>query len=117
MEQAISSYESIGPKPIHVPKEVLRRVASRLQVALYREVVYLIEQGVLDLADSDTAVCLGRYGAQSSVSSWRSEWDSAFHGAPIPQWATWWKDLGKITDFRGLHRELPPVLTAGSVRR
>src|ERR1700727_2256707 len=57
VEQAISFYTSIGKKPIHVRKEVVGHVANRLQAALYREVVYLIEQGVLDVADSDAAVC------------------------------------------------------------
>jgi hypothetical protein len=43
---------TIGKKPIHVRKEVVGHVANRLQAALYREIVYLIEQGVLDVADS-----------------------------------------------------------------
>src|SRR5216683_1779699 len=59
VQRAISFYESIGKKPIHVRKEVVGHVANRLQAALYREVVYLIEQGVLDVADSDAAVCWG----------------------------------------------------------
>jgi 3-hydroxyacyl-CoA dehydrogenase len=59
VEQAIAFYASIGKKPIHVRKEVVGHVANRLQAALYREVVYLIEQGVLDVADSDVAVCWG----------------------------------------------------------
>jgi len=52
VERAISFYTSIGKRPIHVRKEVVGHVANRLQAALYREVVYLIEQGVLDVADS-----------------------------------------------------------------
>ena len=74
--------------------------------ALYREVVYLIEQGVLDVADSDAAVCWGpglRWGLMGP--------NLLFHLAggeggiqhfmehlsgPV---ATWWKDLGTITEF------------------
>src|ERR1700720_1171498 len=48
VERALSFYASIGKKPIHVRKEVVGHVANRLQAALYREIVYLIEQGVLD---------------------------------------------------------------------
>src|ERR1700734_2725679 len=59
VERALSFYASIGKKPIHVRKEMVGHVANRLQAALYREVVYLIEQGVLDVADSDVAVCWG----------------------------------------------------------
>src|ERR1700735_3574727 len=59
VDRAISFYASIGKKPIRLRKEVVGHVANRLQAALYREVVSLIEQGVLDVADSDVAVCWG----------------------------------------------------------
>src|SRR5579864_1662438 len=70
VERAIEFYGSIGKKPIHVRKEVVGHVANRLQAALYREVVYLIEQGVLDVADSDAAVCWGpglRWGVMGPI--------------------------------------------------
>src|ERR1700752_4195440 len=44
VERVIAFYASIGKKPIHVRKEGVGHVANRLQAALYREVVYLIEQ-------------------------------------------------------------------------
>ena len=52
-------YASIGKKPIHLKKELPGHVANRIQSALYREVVYLIGQGVLDVADADDAVSWG----------------------------------------------------------
>ena len=55
----IDFYASIGKKPIHLRKEVVGHVANRLQAALYREVVNLINLGVVDVADADTAVCWG----------------------------------------------------------
>jgi 3-hydroxyacyl-CoA dehydrogenase len=106
VEQAISFYASIGKKPIQVRKEVVGHVANRLQAALYREIVYLIEQGVLDVTDADAAVCWGpglRWGVMGP--------SLLFHlgggqggiqhfmehlSGPL---ATWWKDLGKITEF------------------
>ena len=106
VERAISFYTSIGKKPIHVRKEIVGHVANRLQAALYREIVYLIEQGVLDVADSDAAVCWGpglRWGVmgpsllfhlgggQGGIQHFMEQ----FTG-PL---ATWWKDLGKITEF------------------
>src|ERR1700733_4536510 len=106
VQRAISFYESIGKKPIHVRKEEVGHVANRLQAALYREVVYLIEQGVLDVADSDVAVCWGpglRWGlmgpnllfhlggGQGGIQHFMEQ----FTG-PL---AAWWKDIGKITDF------------------
>ena len=59
VKRAIEFYGSIGKKPIHVRKEVVGHVANRLQAAIYREVVNLIHQGVVDVADADTAVCWG----------------------------------------------------------
>jgi len=106
VQQAISFYTSIGKKPIQVRKEVVGHVANRLQAALYREIVYLIEQGVLDVADSDAAVCWGpglRWGLMGP--------NLLFHlgggqggiqhfmehlSGPL---STWWKDLGTITEF------------------
>ena len=59
IEQAMSFYRSIGKKAIYLRKEIPGHVANRLQTALYKEVLYLIEQGVLSVADADAAVCWG----------------------------------------------------------
>ena len=59
IEQAMAFYKSIGKKPIRLHKEVAGHVANRLQVALYKEVMYLIEQGVLSVGDADDAVSWG----------------------------------------------------------
>src|SRR5262245_54398884 len=59
IQQAMTLYASIGKKPIHLRKEVPGHVANRLQSALYREVMYLIQQGVLSVADADDAVSWG----------------------------------------------------------
>ena len=106
IRRAMDFYASIGKKPIHLRKEVVGHVANRLQAALYREIVYLIEQGVLDVADSDTAVCWGpglRWGVMGP--------NMLFHlgggeggiqhfmehlAGPM---ASWWKDLGTLTEL------------------
>ena len=59
VEKAMAFYQSIGKKAILLHKEVPGHVANRLQSALYREVLYLIEQGVLSVADADDAVSWG----------------------------------------------------------
>ena len=59
VEQAVRFYTSLGKKPIVLKKEVPGHVANRLQLALYREVLYLIEQGVVSVADADAAVGWG----------------------------------------------------------
>ena len=59
VKQAMTFYGSIGKKPIHLRKEVPGHVANRLQLALYKEVLYLIQQGVLSVAEADDAVSWG----------------------------------------------------------
>jgi len=59
IQQAMAFYTSIGKRAILLRKEVPGHVANRLQAALYREVLYLIEQGVLSVADADDAVSWG----------------------------------------------------------
>jgi carnitine 3-dehydrogenase len=106
VRRAIEFYASIGKKPIHLRKEVVGHVANRLQAAIYREVVNLINLGVVDVADADTAVCWGpglRWGVMGPT--------MLFHlgggqggiqhfmehlSGPV---AMWWKDLGGFTEW------------------
>jgi 3-hydroxyacyl-CoA dehydrogenase len=59
IEQAMAFYTSIGKKAILLHKELPGHVANRLQSALYREVLYLVQQGVLSVEDADAAVAWG----------------------------------------------------------
>jgi 3-hydroxyacyl-CoA dehydrogenase len=101
IERAIVFYASIGKRPIHVRKEVVGHVANRLQAALYREVVYLIEQDVLSVSDADAAVSWGpglRWGVmgpnllfhlaggQNGIHHFMEQFTGPM--------STWWKDLG-----------------------
>jgi carnitine 3-dehydrogenase len=73
VQRAIAFYASIGKKPILLNKELPGHVANRLQVALYREVMYLIQQGVLSVADADHAVSYGpglRWGVMGPSLQW-----------------------------------------------
>lgn len=106
VQRALEFYASIGKKPIHVRKEVVGHVANRLQGALYREVVYLIEQGVLDVADSDAAVCWGpglRWGVMGPnllfhLGGGQGGIKHFMEQFTVPL-SIWWKDLGTITEF------------------
>src|SRR5258705_4850890 len=106
IQKAIAFYASIGKKPIRLNKEVTGHVANRLQAALYKEVVHLIEQGVLNVADADTAVCWGpglRWGAmgpsllfhlgggEGGIQHFMEHLSGPMAGL--------WKDLGPLTDF------------------
>jgi 3-hydroxyacyl-CoA dehydrogenase len=73
IQQAVTFYASIGKKPIHLRKELPGHAANRLQAALYKEVVYLIEQGVLSVEDADAAVSWGpglRWGVMGPSLLW-----------------------------------------------
>src|SRR4029079_9052158 len=59
IQQAIAFYASIGKKRIHLKKELLGHMANWFQAALYVEMLYLIEQDVLSVEDTDAAVCYG----------------------------------------------------------
>ena len=73
IERAIAFYGSIGKKPIRLNKELPGHVANRLQAALYGQVMYLIQQGVLSVADADDAVSYGpglRWGVMGPSLQW-----------------------------------------------
>ncbi|WP_345817421.1 3-hydroxyacyl-CoA dehydrogenase NAD-binding domain-containing protein (plasmid) [Paraburkholderia sp. PREW-6R] len=59
IERVSAFYSSLGKRTVRLRKEVPGHVANRLQAALYREMVYLISEGVVSVADADTAVCWG----------------------------------------------------------
>jgi 3-hydroxyacyl-CoA dehydrogenase len=73
IRQAISFYASIGKRPIHLKKELPGHVANRFQAALYREMLYVIQQDVLSVEDADAAVSYGpglRWGVMGQSLQW-----------------------------------------------
>jgi 3-hydroxyacyl-CoA dehydrogenase len=73
IQWAMEFYASIGKKAIKLNKELPGHVANRLQAALYREVMYLIQQDVLSVADADDAVSYGpglRWGVMGPSLQW-----------------------------------------------
>jgi 3-hydroxyacyl-CoA dehydrogenase len=89
IQRAIAFYASIGKKPIHLKKELPGHVGNRLQAALYKEIVYLIQHDVLSVEDADVAVSygpgprLGSDGAKFAVASRRRRRrHQTLHGPP-----------------------------------
>ena len=73
IETALAFYASIGKKPIRLSKALPGHVANRLQAALYKEVLYLVQEGVLSVADADAAVSYGpgpRWGVMGPSLLW-----------------------------------------------
>ena len=102
IQAAMDFYTSIGKHPIHVRKELPGHVANRLQAAIWREIVYLVDEDVVSVADVDAAVSWGpglRWGAMGPImltnlgagaaGGLRTMLDHL--GGPIE---SWWKSLG-----------------------
>jgi 3-hydroxyacyl-CoA dehydrogenase len=73
IERAMAFYAGIGKKPVRLHKALPGHVANRFQAALYKEVLYLVQQGVLSVADADVAVCYGpgiRWGVMGPSLQW-----------------------------------------------
>jgi 3-hydroxyacyl-CoA dehydrogenase len=70
IRRATEFYAGLGKRPVRLNKEVPGHVANRLQAALAREVYYLVAEGVISVADIDTALCWGpglRWGIMGQV--------------------------------------------------
>ena len=73
IERAMAFYAAIGKKPVRLYKALPGHVANRFQAALYKEVLYLVQQGVLSVADADVAVSYGpgiRWGVMGPSLQW-----------------------------------------------
>jgi carnitine 3-dehydrogenase len=73
IEKAMAFYASIGKKPIRLNKALPGHVSNRLQAALYKEILYLIQEGVLSVEDADAAVSYGpgpRWGVMGPSLQW-----------------------------------------------
>jgi 3-hydroxyacyl-CoA dehydrogenase len=119
VRQAMSFYSSIGKKAIHLKKELPGHVANRLQSALYREVLYLIEQDVLSVEDADAAVSYGpgpRWGVMGPSLQWHLGGGQGgikhFIEHLLPPMVQSWKVLGTPT----VTPELQRTLTEGVMR-
>ena len=73
IQRTLAFYASIGKKAIRLYKALPGHVANRFQAALYKEVLYLVEQGVLSVEDADAAICYGpglRWGVMGPSLQW-----------------------------------------------
>lgn len=59
LDRAMEFYTFIGKKPVRLAREIEGHIAGRLSAALWREAVYLVEQGIATVADIDAAVVNG----------------------------------------------------------
>lgn len=101
IERVSAFYAALGKRTIRLHKEVPGHVANRLQAALWREIVYLISEGVVSVEDADTAVSWGpglRWGVMGPtllfhLGGGAGGIDHFFDQFTGPMTA-WWKVLG-----------------------
>jgi 3-hydroxybutyryl-CoA dehydrogenase len=100
VDQARGFYESVGKVTIEVRREVPGHVANRLQAALWREAIHLVNEGVASVVDVDKAVSSGpglrwaamgptqlfHLGADGGLAQFCEHYAGSFN--------RWWDDLG-----------------------
>jgi 3-hydroxyacyl-CoA dehydrogenase len=59
LDRAAAFYAALGKSPIRINKEVYGHVANRIQAAVFREAIHLLESGVASLGDIDKAITDG----------------------------------------------------------
>jgi 3-hydroxyacyl-CoA dehydrogenase len=101
IERVAAFYTGLGKRTVRLKKEVPGHVANRLQAALAREVYHLVADGVVSVADVDTALCWGpglRWGIMGQVmlnhlGGGQGGIEHFFQQFTGPMTA-WWKVLG-----------------------
>jgi 3-hydroxyacyl-CoA dehydrogenase len=116
IQRVADFYTSLGKRTIELHKEVPGHVANRLQAALWREIAFLISEGVVSVGDADAAVCWGpglRWGVMGPtllfhLGGGQGGIEHFFDQFTGPMTA-WWKVLGnpEITP------QLREIVTAG----
>ncbi|MFG1477708.1 3-hydroxyacyl-CoA dehydrogenase NAD-binding domain-containing protein [Xanthobacter sp. V4C-4] len=113
IDRAMAFYAAIGKRPIEIKKEVTGHVANRLQAALWREAIYLVQEGVASVADIDAAVSEGPglrwalMGPHMTFNLGGGQGGLAhFMAHLLPAVETWWADLGTPVMTPELQRTL-----------
>lgn len=105
IECTMAFYTAIGKKAVHVKKEVVGHIANRLQAALMREMLHMVQNDICSISDIDDAMAYGpglRWGIMGP--------NALFHLAGGEQGAqhmanhllgpltTWWAQKDPILD-------------------
>ncbi len=103
LDGAEQFYQQVGKVTIRVRKEVPAHVANRLQAALWKEAIHLVQSGVATVEDVDKAVWAGpglRWAAmgphqlfhlgagEGGLQAFCARYAESFH--------RWWDDLGDV---------------------
>jgi 3-hydroxyacyl-CoA dehydrogenase len=95
-------YQSVGKVTIEVRREVPGHVANRLQAALWREAIHLVNEGIATVTDIDTAVSSGpglRWAVMGPTLLFHLGGDEGGLATFCERYADsfnrWWDDLGR----------------------
>ena len=109
-------YKQVGKVTIRVNKEVPGHVANRLQAALWREAIHLVDKGVASVEDVDKAVWSGpglRWAAMGPHMLFHLGAGAGgleeFCNRYTPSFHRWWEDLGEVE----LNEQLAEKLSLG----
>ena len=116
LEIAEAFYQKVGKVTIRVNKEVPAHVANRLQAALWREAIHLVQSGVASVEDVDKAVWAGpglRWAAMGPHMLFHLGAGPGgmqeFCNRYAPSFTRWWDSLGDVV----LDDELAAQLAEG----
>lgn len=101
--RAVTFYAQIGKKPIRMNKEMKGHIANRIQAAVFREVLYLLDQNAASLADIDIAMAQGPGLRWATLGQFMNANLGGGDGGMKhllehlgPAMEGWWADLGRI---------------------
>ena len=103
VEKAEQFYKAVGKVTIRVNKEVPGHVANRLQAAVWREAIHMINSGVASVEDVDTAMWAGpglRWSVMGPTMLFHLGAGEGgleeFCERYTPSFNRWWDDLGEL---------------------
>ena len=113
LEVAEAFFKAVGKVTIRVRREVPGHVANRLQAALWREAIHLVESGVASVEDVDKAVWAGpglRWAAMGphmlfNLGAGPGGMEE-FCNRYMPSFHRWWDDLGDTRLSEDLAKDL-----------
>lgn len=101
LDAAEAFYTSVGKVTIRIQKEIAGHVSNRLQAALWREAIHLVQEGVVSVEDVDKAVWAGpglRWAAMGPNLIWHLAAGPGGLGEYCERYGDsfhrWWDDLG-----------------------
>jgi carnitine 3-dehydrogenase len=121
VDRARAFYESVGKVTIELRREVPGHVANRLQAALWREAIHLVNEGVASVSDVDKAVSSGpglRWAVMGPTLLFHLGSDdgglATFCERYTDSFNRWWDDLGDPRLDAATARRLAEGVAAGT---